>query len=78
MMKIINHFGQEVGEAVNNWSPKNVPPRAHLQGNYCSLEPINIQKHAEILFKNLTDQNQGESWTYLPYGPFYKLNEFCE
>ena len=46
-----------------------------IQGNYCVLESIDIDKHANTLFENLSLDNRGESWTYLPYGPFKHIDE---
>jgi RimJ/RimL family protein N-acetyltransferase len=71
-----NQFGQLLGNLVENWSPCQKPEKTALQGRYCILEPIEISKHAVKLFDVLAIYNQGESWTYLPYGPFDTLNEF--
>lgn len=72
-----NQFGQLLGNLVEDWSPRQ-KPKAIIQGRYCMLETIEINKHAAKLFNVLSIDNQGESWTYLPYGPFDNLNEFTE
>jgi RimJ/RimL family protein N-acetyltransferase len=71
-----NEFNQIAGHPVKNWQPVKMPAQAIMQGKYCILEPINIDKHTEKLFENLLIENQGESWTYLPYGPFKNNDEF--
>lgn len=71
-----NQFGQLVGHLVVNWIPCQRPAKTPIQGRYCMLESIEINKHAPKLFDVLAIDNQGESWTYLPYGPFDTLNEF--
>jgi RimJ/RimL family protein N-acetyltransferase len=71
-----NQFGQLLGSLVEKWTPRQKPAKTILQGKYCILEPIEINKHAAKLFDVLAIDNQGESWTYLPYGPFDTFNEF--
>ncbi|MBX3709991.1 MAG: GNAT family N-acetyltransferase [Gammaproteobacteria bacterium] len=71
-----NQFGQLLGHLVENWIPCQRPAKTLIQGRYCILEPIEINKHAVKLFDVLAIDNQGESWTYLPYGPFDTINEF--
>lgn len=71
-----NQFGQTLGAAVDNWVTRQTPQQINLQGQYCLLEPMNIDKHANDLYLALTSNNEGESWTYLPYGPFASLVEF--
>ena len=71
-----NQFGQLLGIPIENWSSRQKPKRAALQGQYCILEPIEISKDALKLFNVLAIDNEGESWTYLPYGPFDTVNEF--
>lgn len=75
-MNEINEFGQPVGFVVENWQPVEMPAKIALQGEHCVLEPLDIEKHSAKLFDILLIDNQGELWTYLPYGPFKQLNEF--
>lgn len=71
-----NEFGQLVGELIENWVSLQKPDKICLQGRYCSLAPIKIEQHALELFDVLAIDNQGESWTYLPYGPFDSFAAF--
>jgi RimJ/RimL family protein N-acetyltransferase len=75
-MQQINQFGQFLGDRIDNWTACQRPKKRILQGQYGILEPMNIAKHSCMLYDALTFDNQGESWTYLPYGPFATLKEF--
>lgn len=72
-----NEFNQDVGLAVNHWHGVKTPSVVAMKGKFCTLEPIDVNRHAEKLFENLSIDNKGESWTYLPYGPFANAQEFC-
>lgn len=71
-----NEFNQPVGQLIKNWLPAKKPAQITLSGNDCRLEAMNVEKHADELFVNLSLNNQGESWTYLPYGPFADKTAF--
>ncbi len=71
-----NEFDQMVGFQIENWQGVKIPPKTTMLGRYCFLEPLNLTKHAPKLFDALQLDNKGESWTYLPYGPFNKYQEF--
>lgn len=71
-----NEFNQPVGQKIKDWHRKDMPARIPLIGEFCILEPLDIKKHSIQLFEVLAMDNQGESWTYLPYGPFATCEEF--
>jgi RimJ/RimL family protein N-acetyltransferase len=73
-----NQFGQMLGNLVENWTFRQRPTQSSIRGQYCILEPIEISKHASKLFDAISIDNQGESWTYLPYGPFDTLSDFVD
>lgn len=75
-MNELNEFNQPVDKLISNWKPSVRPTSQVLVGEFCKLEPISIDKHANKLFENLLLDNNGESWTYLPYGPFNNLTDF--
>ena len=71
-----NQFGQLIGDPIENWIPRHTPEKIMIEGKYCILQPLIIKQHADKLFEALAVDNQGESWTYLPYGPFDTLHDF--
>jgi RimJ/RimL family protein N-acetyltransferase len=48
-------------------TPRPVPSRAVVSGQYVVLEPLH-ERHVDELWP--AAQGADESWTYLPYGPF--------
>ena len=72
----INELGQAVGFPVPNWTPRALPPRTPIQGQYCRIEPLNAAHHAEDLFKANSQDAEGRIWTYLGYGPYDGLEEY--
>jgi len=48
-------------------TPRPLPARATLRGQYVLLEPLH-KRHADELWR--AAQGAEESWTYLPFGPF--------
>ena len=53
-----------------------LPTTQRLVGKYSILEPINVKRHAEDLYKNYSKDKKNLIWTYLPYGPFKSINLF--
>ena len=74
----INHLGQIVGAQVPNWVAPDFPSHELLQGQYCSVEPLNIKHHTQELFEAYEGDEHGRMWTYLPYGPFNTINAYCD
>jgi RimJ/RimL family protein N-acetyltransferase len=70
-----NEFNQPVNPEIKDWEPRPTPPRTTMQGEYCLLEPLDIEKHADKLFATIIDNNDGESCTYLGYDPM-PITEF--
>jgi RimJ/RimL family protein N-acetyltransferase len=48
-------------------TPRSLPARATLRGQYAVLEPLH-KRHADELWR--AAQGADESWSYLPVGPF--------
>lgn len=71
-----NDFGQELGLTITNWAAKAKPAQISLEGTYCILRPITAQTKLKELYESFNFENDGSSWTYLPYGPFTSLDEF--
>lgn len=73
----VNHLNQPLGVPVPNWTPPKRPERKVLSGHFCRLEPLSVAQHAEDLYAANTLDSDGQSWTYLPYGPFATFTDYC-
>jgi len=68
--------GLPLGLDLVDWKPVSRPPVAPISGQYCRLEPFNIDVHSEELFHAFSLDKKGVNWAYLPYGPFDTLGQF--
>ena len=75
---LTNDLGQSIGEPVENWKIRAVPPKTKMEGKYCVIEILDIEKHAEDLFNSFAKDTENYDWTYLHYGGFKSLREFKE
>ena len=73
-----NQFGQPVGFAMADWTPRERPTRSVLSGRFCRLEPLDPAQHAQALYTLLSSEPDARLWTYLPYGPFMTYEDFAE
>jgi RimJ/RimL family protein N-acetyltransferase len=64
-----NDLGQPIGVTVAGWVAPSVPPRSPIAGRYCRVEPID-ERFAGDLYAAASQDADGRTWTYLPYGPF--------
>jgi RimJ/RimL family protein N-acetyltransferase len=71
-----NALGQPVGFPVSGWSPRPLPPRTPIAGCFCTVEPLDRERHAADLFAANAEDREGRNWTYYPYGPFATLTEY--
>lgn len=59
-----------IGPAVDS-TPRPLPSRLKLRGQYVELEPLHVRHAAELFQCARAGSEVGDaSWTYLPYGPF--------
>jgi RimJ/RimL family protein N-acetyltransferase len=65
-----NHLGQPIGDPMEDWQPVSRPSRTIMEGQYCRLEPMDIDRHISDLFAAFKLDKEDRNWTYLPYGPF--------
>lgn len=72
----INAAGQPVGVPVPGWTNPARPAGSLLVGRYCRLEHLDPERHADQLFAANRHDTTGESWTYLPYGPFADVTTY--
>lgn len=76
-MSNCNQFNQEVGPNVDGWKASPFPDRnSTIVGETVILVPYDEVTHGEPLYEAINYENDGSSWTYLPYGPFSELNDF--
>lgn len=59
-----NEFGQWIGKSLPDWTPREAPAAQVMEGKYCTLEPMDPERHAQDLWEayRATDESQ---WTYL-------------
>jgi len=72
----LNHLGQPIGPPLPNWKPPPAPPREPLEGRFCRLEPLDIQRHSAPVYAANSADAEGKLWTYMAYGPFATLAEY--
>ena len=71
-----NSLGQPIGFPMQDWTGCEFPSRSEMVGQYCRLERIDIQLHADDLFHAYGKDQDQSNWTYLPYGPFENKTDF--
>ena len=71
-----NSFEQPIGFPVNDWKECAVPPRTAMSGKWCLVEILDTEKHAEELFAAYMKKRNDQDWTYLPYGPFDRFENY--
>lgn len=70
MAQRVNQFGQPIGEALPDWTPRPRPSRTPMTGRFCRVEPLDPARDAAYLFRAFSADPEGRSWTYMAYGPF--------
>ena len=71
-----NERGQPVGLPVPGWTPRALPPRTPMRGRFCTVEPLDPERHSAQLFAAYADDKEGRLWTYLPRGPYAALDDY--
>ncbi|VAW12499.1 GNAT family acetyltransferase PA5433 [hydrothermal vent metagenome] len=59
------------------FTPRSAPEFRIHHGTYGRLEPLSAARHAPELHVAAMGDGGGQSWTYLPYGPFGTQDRFC-
>lgn len=72
----INALGQPVGLPVEGWTSALPPSSSPLDGRYCRLERLNVEKHGSSLWQAACGDRDGSTWTYLPYGPHATIEAY--
>jgi RimJ/RimL family protein N-acetyltransferase len=72
----INELGLPIGPALPDWQPPPPPPRLTLEGHFCRVEPLDVERHAAQLHAANSLDQDGRMWTYLFSGPFASFEEY--
>lgn len=76
---LLNDLDQPVGLPVPDWQGAISPVRTTvMEGRSCRLEGLDPDRHSEDLFQAVSEDGDGRNWTYLPYGPFARLDAYRE
>jgi len=71
-----NALGQPIGAPLADWSPRSRPPRTAMPGRFCTVAPLDPERHAAELFAAYAEDTEGRLWTYLPRGPYASLDDY--
>jgi len=74
----LNEYQQPIGDPVTGWQPRERPARVTIEGQFCRIEPIDLDRHAADLFEAYGRAADGRDWTYLFAEPFTDLAAFRE
>nr|WP_223881616.1 GNAT family protein [Affinibrenneria salicis] len=58
------------------WTARPRPGRVTLEGRYCRLEPVQVDRHAAQLYAAYCLAPDARDWTYLNVGPFADENDY--
>jgi len=72
-----NSLGQPIGDPLSGWVVPPQPPRTAMRGRYGSLEPMD-QRFVPDLCAAASQDPDGGTWTYLPYGPLRTEDDYRE
>ncbi|MDH3700372.1 MAG: GNAT family N-acetyltransferase [Alphaproteobacteria bacterium] len=70
MTEFRSALGLPIGFPLPDWKPCAAPPRTVMQGRFCRLEPLDVARHADELFRAFGADTENRIWTYLSAGPF--------
>ncbi|HWU49947.1 MAG TPA: GNAT family protein [Asticcacaulis sp.] len=70
-----NAFGQPIGKALPDWTPRARLPDMALMGQVCRVLPYD-PTYAPDLHRSMT-RDDGRMWAYLPYGPFATADDLA-
>jgi RimJ/RimL family protein N-acetyltransferase len=75
-MSNTNEFGQPLGNDLGGWLPPPMISDAVLNGKHVRLRPLTFDD-AKIVY-SLLAQARPDLWTYMPFGPFYSVDDASE
>lgn len=71
-----NEYGQPIGPAMPDWTPRARPPRLTTASHSCRLRPIDVERDLQDLYDAFREAPDGRDWTYMASGPFADLAQF--
>lgn len=71
-----NEHGQPIGPALPGWTARPRPAADQLRGRYCTLERLDVERHADDLYAAYAAAPDDSDWTYLPVGPFDSREQY--
>ncbi|HEX3411776.1 MAG TPA: GNAT family protein [Stellaceae bacterium] len=76
MAEHFNELGQPIGFPLPHWTACPRPRRSAMEGRFCIIEPVDPARHAADLHAANSLDREGRNWTYLPYGPFDRFEDY--
>lgn len=73
-----NQYDQPIGPALDGWTTRPLPPRTPMVGRLCTVEPVDVGRHAADLHRAYSSAADGRDWTYLSVGPFATEADYVE
>ena len=73
-----NEHGQPIGAPISRWTPPLPPPRTTIEGRWCRLEALDVERHGADLYRAISHDSSGRNWTYLSIGPFADEASYLE
>jgi RimJ/RimL family protein N-acetyltransferase len=71
-----NELGQPIGPALPDWRPPPRPRQQPLIGRLCTVEPLDVARHARDLFEANSLDRENRMWTYLFSGPYASFEDY--
>jgi RimJ/RimL family protein N-acetyltransferase len=71
-----NELGQPIGPALQDWKAPPRPQQQVLVGRFCTVEPLDLGKHARDLYEANRLDREHRMWTYLFSGPYASFEEY--
>lgn len=71
-----NEYGQPLGALLPHVVNPRLPDNAPLSGQWCTLEHLDVERHAADLYAAYAAAPDNSDWTYLSYGPFNELDAY--
>jgi len=78
MQQRYNEYEQPIGPPVAGWAARPEPPSTPMDGRFCRVEPVDLERHARDLYEAFSEAPDGRDWTYMTIGPFPDLASYKE